>query len=397
MSEEESPMSHSPYGPPKELLQASTGSYGMVCEARPRVPVYVSGLLKFPLADEDFTGTYGKIEDTVEHKKLVSAVKDAQKILTAYGDPITVNKKLGDDGDYLTKSNAPSEFYAQELWSAHGAKSAASTFSSRAQKLWSLLEKSPKDIKKNAALVRDVFTGSGGLTSLCAEQKKRCDVLRSTAEKTAAAFEGVKESLTECMGKDSKTYASAKATRKAYESQATAFDGAAAAAWTEWLEYRGAQAAQPLDVAVVNCGVPAGVAELGGQAPETQAVTARKAYKALLDAVNEADEEVQHKACLASDLAGFDRQLKALPAALTEMRERAANMSAAWEAVSAGLTSAAALSDDVLGDPTKLNDTLDFNAGAQKWSKLATAAEQFTAKALVAPTFTPWGLPLDIT
>ncbi|MER5356421.1 hypothetical protein ABT093_39650 [Kitasatospora sp. NPDC002551] len=383
-----------PYGPPKALF-SSAGTYGTAGEAWLRGPVFVSGLIKFPLKDEDFKRAYGKITDADEHKKLVSAVTDAGKFLDAYGDPVTLTKKLAEDGDYLLKKDPPPEFYAQAVWAAHRAGSAASTFASTAQNLLKMLNDQPQKHKENAAAVRQAFTGAGGLASLSAEQKKDFSGLALKAEQMVMTFVVVQKPLTDHLGKGSKTYASAKEARKEVENQAAAFDGAAEAAWTEWLGYRGAQPEQTLDVCVVNCGVPVGVAKLDGPAPKDRAVVARTTYTSLQDAVNVADDEVGDKACLAADLGGFDHQAKALPDALAALRQRAADMATAWDKVSAALRSASALPDDVLGDPARLDDALDLTSGAQDWEKLAAAAEAFTQSALVAPTFAPWGLPLS--
>jgi hypothetical protein len=120
------------YGPPEALLNTSTGAYGMASAAWLSVPVYVSGLLKFPLKDEAFESAYGKITDAAEHKKLVSAVVDAKKFIDAYGDPVTLTEEIDKDADYLQKENPPPEFYAQALWTAYLARSAASIFAARA-------------------------------------------------------------------------------------------------------------------------------------------------------------------------------------------------------------------------------------------------------------------------
>ncbi|KOG85843.1 hypothetical protein [Streptomyces varsoviensis] len=367
----------------------------MAGEAWLRVPVYVGGLRRFPQDDAAFKDAYGKITDAAEHKKIMAAVKDARKFLEGYGDPAALTKKIAQDGEYLQKKSPPGEFYAQALWAAYRAQSTAGMFVAGAKTLRETLAKQPEEIKKNAALVRDVFTGSGGLASMSAERKDDFTKLALTAEQMVMTFEVAQKPLADSMGTDSKTYASAKAARKECENQAAAFDGAAEAAWTEWLGYRGAQPAQPLDVCVVNCGVPVGAAKLDGQAPTDKAVVARTTYTSLQDALGKADDEVGYKACLAADLAGFERQAKSLPGSLAGLRQRAADMSDAWNKVSTALHSAAALADDVLGDPARLDDALDLAAGAKEWDKFAAAAKEFTEYALVAPTFAPWGLPLS--
>ncbi|MFF8770828.1 hypothetical protein [Kitasatospora sp. NPDC015120] len=382
------------YGPPKALFNSSDG-YGTAGEPWLRGPVYVGGLLRFPLKDEDFKSAYGKITDADEHKKLVAAVTDAGTFLDAHGDPVTLTKKIAKDADYLQKKDPPPEFYAHALWAAYRAHSAASTFASTARSLLSTLKAQPQEHQKNAALVREAFTGADGLASLGAEQKKDFTGLALKAEKVVMAFTVVQQPLTDHLGKGSKTYASAKQARKDVENQAAAFDRAAEAAWTEWLGYRGAQSVQTLDVCVVNCGVPVGVAKLDGPAPKERAVVARTTYTSLQDAVNVAEDEVGDKASLAADLGGFDHQAKALPDALAALRQRSADMSTAWDKVSAALKSAVALPDDVLGDPARLDAELDLTAGAQAWDKLAAVAEDFTRDALVAPAFVPWGYPLS--
>ncbi|MFF2354781.1 hypothetical protein ACFVVL_34085 [Kitasatospora sp. NPDC058115] len=382
------------YGPPKALFN-SADAYGLAGEPWLRGPVYVSGLLRFPLKDEDFKSAYGKIADIDEHKKLVSTVTDAYPFLDAHGDPATVTRKIAQDADYLQKKDPPAEFYAHALWAAYRARSAASTFASTARSLLSTLKAQPQEHTKNAASVRDAFSGAGGLASLSAGQKKDLTGLALKAEKVVMAFTVVQQPLTDHLGKGSKTYASAKQARKDVENQAAAFDRAAEAAWTEWLGYRGGQPAQTLDVSVVNCGVPVGVAKLDGPAPKERAVVARTTYTSLQDAVNVAEDEVGDKACLAADLGGFDHQAKALPDALAALRQRAADMATAWDKVSAALKSAVALPDDVLGDPERLDAELGLTSGAQAWDNLAAAAESFTQDALVAPTFVPWGYPLS--
>ncbi|GHH86853.1 hypothetical protein GCM10018793_60390 [Streptomyces sulfonofaciens] len=388
-------MAGTAYGPPAAFLHADTGLYGIAGEAWLRVPVYVSGLLRFPLKDNDFKEQYGDIGDAAEHKLLVSAVKEAQDFLTAYGDPVTLTKKIAHDGDYLKKTTPPPEFYAQAVWAAYRAQHAANQFASRARSLRATLEKSPHDFAKNAALVRGAFTGAGGLSSLSAEQKGCFAELLRTAKRTPSAFQGVQKALADRMGTKSKTCVSAREASKEYEGQALAFDGAADEAWAEWLEYRGAQPSQALDVCVVNVAVPVGTADLGGQAPKAKALAARSAYNVLLDALGKASDEVACKACLAADLGGFDRQSQALPDALSSLHQWAGAMAAGWDDVFAGLARACALSDDVLGDPAKLNGALAFDEGAKAWETLATATGRFTESALVGLVFEPWGLPLS--
>jgi hypothetical protein len=197
------------------------------------------------------------------------------------------------------------------------------------------------------------------------------------------------------MGKNSKTHTDAKKARKDYESQASDFDSVAEEAWTEWLKFRGAQPAPALDVCVVNYGVPVGISDVKGKPPHDKAVAARKAYTALQNALNNATDEVVFKACLAADLGGFDRQLGALPPALISLQRCAQNMAAAWDKVSADLTRACALTDSVLGDLAHLNNAIGFDEGIKAWKNLETSTEIFTRNALVAPTFAPWGYPLD--
>jgi hypothetical protein len=61
-------------------------------------------------------------------------------------------------------------------------------FRCQGRALLKTLEKQPKDVKKNAALVRDTFILSGGLTSLSAEQTRNFTNLTLTAEQMVMTF-----------------------------------------------------------------------------------------------------------------------------------------------------------------------------------------------------------------
>jgi hypothetical protein len=302
-----------------------------------------------PADEESFVSRYGPFENQVSVEQFTGAVRAVNEIAGKLGGSESLKRRVAADGQYLLRPSAPDEVYANIVWVAIQAGSAAKTISSTFELLPGLMQSAGATAGGRAQRARQVLAGEGGLVS--------------TAEAVAGQIQQVRDRLAPYVPPIPKAI--------------VAFNE------SEVLN----QANRAIG------GLQSDMRKLQKQAEEEKekakgwfgADKAKEQYESLTKQIAECAAEIGRKQQLDSDMGDFFNSANRVAPALSNIGESLRKLAKVFTdtADRIGATCKAA-SPEQLGDSAWLAGALGVSTEIDRWKTLQTAADNFVQGAFIS-------------
>lgn len=341
---------------------------------------FIAQSLQLPINSGEFTTLYGTFADQTEVTGCITAMKAINSLASTMGDPSKLQQSIASNPSYVSGPTPPAEIYAHCIWLAGQLSSTASSFQMTYQ---SLSQVFTGNQQADAATLRELLTGQGGLASQAQTMLGYTQVLQKKLSDFALLFTPAENTILTYCGDESKILNDAKSAVTTDQSQITSLQQAADAAHKLWEDYTISATTTSIGVMVLTGGLLWPVAVGLGAGLGAAAAHEMSVYNDLMSQIATQNADLQKKNRLVIDLNGFNGSLGNVQACLTSFANDLATIEGVWLSQNQQLTNVAQLDDATLGNYSLVVQKMDLLNAQSKWQTIANNTSKFTTNCLV--------------
>jgi len=347
---------------------------------------YITAALKLPIAVNDFDAIYGTFPDSDKTLILntVTAMKKVRDLTATFGDPPLIKQKLISQPDYLQTATPPAEVYAHIIWLANQIYNTATSFSFTLAQLQQLLAIGTP--QQRADNLKAILIGPGGLVSMADDMRQKTNALSSKLLTFGGKFEEANAQVQQYTGSQSDVLKAANKLIGDLNYQITnVLQPAADAALKEWRDYTISAVTTSVGLLIISCGllwpVSVGLAIGLGVA----AAKAREAYNGLCDQIGAANQDIQRKTLLVTDLTGFNVAINQVAPSMKDFSTNLGIIEGVWVDIGANLAFICNnYTVDQLSSYPWVTQAMRIGDATAKWAAIGSVTQDFTQHSLVS-------------
>lgn len=345
-----------------------------------KVQSIIASCLALPIDQGDFTTKYGTFADQAQVTGCLNAMQAVQSLGTTMGNATQLLAEIAANPNYVSGPTPPPEIYAHCIWLAGQINNAASSFHLTYSSLSEIFTGDPAT---DAAALRTVLTGPGGLQSLAAQVLGYTQALQTKLGTFQTAFTPDVTTILSYCTANSQILQDAQAIATLDAANITSLQASAASAYKEWEDYTISALTVSIGLMVLSGGLLWPAAAAAGGALGYEAAKEMAEYNAdmALISVDTADEVQKNQ--LVTDLTGLSNLLPGTQSALQNFATQLTIIEGVWLDQNQQLTNIAALDDATLGNLPLITQKLDLLKAQAQWQTISNNTSGFTTNCLV--------------
>jgi hypothetical protein len=366
--------------PSNDLANENGNSFLLFNSDWLKLQSYIAQSLKLPINTDQFQSLYGEFADEAEVEGCVAAMKAVAALSSQMGDPSILQKSIASNPSYVSGPTPPNEIYAHCIWLAGQISNTASSFQLTYSSLSQIFTGNQK---ADAATLRELLTGAGGLASQAQTMLGYTKDLQKKLSDFEASYTPVQNTILTYCGNESKILNDAQSAISTDQSQIDSLQKAADNAHKLWEDYTISATTTSVGVMILSCGLLWPVAVGLGAGLGAAAAHEMSVYNDLMGQIATENTDLQKKNRLVIDLNGFNGSLGNVQACLKNFANDLATIEGVWLTQNQQLTNIANLDDATLGQYSLVVQKIDLLNAQSQWQTIANNTSKFTTNCLV--------------
>lgn len=345
-----------------------------------RLQSFVAGTLQLPITKGDFTQKYGAFSDKNQVESCITNLEAINNLANTMGDPSTLQQKIIKNPNYVSGPTPPAEIYAHCIWLAGQINNVASTYHYTYRNLSDIYTRSPQ---KNAAAMREIISGDGGMLAQAKQMKQYTNDLQNKLSTFQSKFATAEQGVQTYFDNDLNVLNAAIADIKTDENDIATLKAKAKEAHEEWEKYTIAATTTSVGVMVLSAGLLWPVAAGLGGGLGAAAADEMSLYNKYMGEIANDQADLKKKNQLVLDLTSFNTSVANVSTLTQKFATDLATIEGVWLDQNQQLTNIINLDDAILGNLSELVEKRDIAQACNDWKTIATNTENFITKCLV--------------